>query len=53
MKSAGADFIRSVEKIASCHCSGDHTRKLFKQEYGADYIDSSVGKRVPLPKFQH
>ena len=39
----------SVEKVAPCHCSGDETRRLFKERYGEGYIESGVGKRVPLP----
>jgi len=37
-----------VERVAPCHCSGDETRRWFKQYYGDDYIDSGVGKRIPL-----
>lgn len=39
----------AVEKVAPCHCSGDETRRLFKERYGNDYIESGVGKRIPLP----
>jgi len=39
----------SVEKVAPCHCSGDNTRRLFKERYGDDYIESGVGRRIPLP----
>jgi len=39
----------AVEKVAPCHCSGDETRRLFKEQYGEGYIESGVGKRVPLP----
>ncbi|MBA7695096.1 Ribonuclease BN [subsurface metagenome] len=39
----------SVEKVALCHCSGDEARRLFKERYGNDYIESGVGKRIPLP----
>jgi 7,8-dihydropterin-6-yl-methyl-4-(beta-D-ribofuranosyl)aminobenzene 5'-phosphate synthase len=38
-----------VRKVAPCHCSGDETRKLFREEYGEDYIDSGVGKIIILP----
>jgi len=38
-----------VEKAAPCHCSGDTTRQLFKEHYGEDYIESGVGKRIPIP----
>jgi 7,8-dihydropterin-6-yl-methyl-4-(beta-D-ribofuranosyl)aminobenzene 5'-phosphate synthase len=38
-----------VKKIAPCHCSGDETRKLFKEDYGEDYINSGVGKIIILP----
>jgi 7,8-dihydropterin-6-yl-methyl-4-(beta-D-ribofuranosyl)aminobenzene 5'-phosphate synthase len=39
----------SVENVAPCHCSGDETRRLFKERYREAYIESGVGKRVPLP----
>jgi 7,8-dihydropterin-6-yl-methyl-4-(beta-D-ribofuranosyl)aminobenzene 5'-phosphate synthase len=38
----------SVENVAPCHCSGDETRRLFKESYGEAYMESGVGKRVPL-----
>ena len=38
-----------VRKVAPCHCSGDETRRLFKEEYGEDYINSGVGKIITLP----
>ncbi|MBN1615450.1 MAG: MBL fold metallo-hydrolase, partial [Deltaproteobacteria bacterium] len=38
----------SVRKVAPCHCSGDEARKLFKQEYGADYMECGVGRRITL-----
>jgi 7,8-dihydropterin-6-yl-methyl-4-(beta-D-ribofuranosyl)aminobenzene 5'-phosphate synthase len=39
----------SVENVAPCHCSGDETRRLFKESYGEAYVESGVGKRIPLP----
>ena len=39
----------SVENVAPCHCSGDETRRLFKESYREGYLESGVGKRVPLP----
>jgi len=39
-----------VRKVAPCHCSGDETRRQFKQYYGDDYIESGVGRRILLPK---
>ena len=39
----------AVENVAPCHCSGDGTRRLFKERYGQNYIESGVGKRIPLP----
>lgn len=38
-----------VENVAPCHCSGDQARRLFKQRYGTHYIESGVGKIIPLP----
>jgi 7,8-dihydropterin-6-yl-methyl-4-(beta-D-ribofuranosyl)aminobenzene 5'-phosphate synthase len=37
-----------VEKVAPCHCSGDRTRELFREEYGADYIEVGAGARVSV-----
>jgi 7,8-dihydropterin-6-yl-methyl-4-(beta-D-ribofuranosyl)aminobenzene 5'-phosphate synthase len=39
----------SVEKVASCHCSGDETRRRFRQAYGEGYIESGVGKIITIP----
>jgi len=39
----------SVENVAPCHCSGVETRRLFEESYGVGYVESGVGKRVPLP----
>jgi 7,8-dihydropterin-6-yl-methyl-4-(beta-D-ribofuranosyl)aminobenzene 5'-phosphate synthase len=39
----------SVQRVAPCHCSGDETRRLFRREYGDDYVDSGVGKRITVP----
>jgi 7,8-dihydropterin-6-yl-methyl-4-(beta-D-ribofuranosyl)aminobenzene 5'-phosphate synthase len=35
-----------VRKVAPCHCSGDEARKLFKDYFGENYIDSGVGKEI-------
>jgi 7,8-dihydropterin-6-yl-methyl-4-(beta-D-ribofuranosyl)aminobenzene 5'-phosphate synthase len=42
----------SVQKIAPCHCSGDETRRLFKQKFGSNYIESGVGKRIKLQRLE-
>lgn len=39
----------SVEKVAPCHCSGDEARGLFEERFGEDYIESGVGKKIPIP----
>ena len=38
-----------VRKVAPCHCSGDETRRLFKEEYREDYINSGAGKKIAIP----
>jgi 7,8-dihydropterin-6-yl-methyl-4-(beta-D-ribofuranosyl)aminobenzene 5'-phosphate synthase len=38
-----------VRKVAPCHCSGEETRQLFREEYGENYIDSGAGKIIALP----
>jgi len=37
-----------VKYVGPCHCSGDTARKLFKEEFGKDYIDVGVGKKVDI-----
>jgi 7,8-dihydropterin-6-yl-methyl-4-(beta-D-ribofuranosyl)aminobenzene 5'-phosphate synthase len=37
-----------VRKVAPCHCSGDETRKLFREKYKEDYINSGAGKIITL-----
>lgn len=37
-----------VQKVAPCHCSGDNTRKLFKQEYQSEYINNGAGKLINI-----
>jgi 7,8-dihydropterin-6-yl-methyl-4-(beta-D-ribofuranosyl)aminobenzene 5'-phosphate synthase len=39
----------SVRKVAPCHCSGEGTRKLFREKFGSDYLESGVGKKIDLP----
>ena len=35
-----------VQKLAPCHCTGDRTRRLFKEEYGVDCIECGVGRII-------
>ena len=35
-----------VEKVAPCHCTGDQAIGMFKQEYGADFVQVGVGKEI-------
>ena len=37
-----------VKKAAPCHCSGDRTRELFKEEYKEDFISNGVGKVIEI-----
>jgi len=32
-----------VRKVAPCHCSGSTARRLFKESFGADYVEAGVG----------
>jgi 7,8-dihydropterin-6-yl-methyl-4-(beta-D-ribofuranosyl)aminobenzene 5'-phosphate synthase len=36
----------SVEKVDPCHCTGELARQTFKQEYGKDFLDVGVGRRI-------
>ena len=35
-----------VEKVGPCHCTGDLARRMFKEEYGNDFLDVGVGRLV-------
>ena len=37
-----------VKKVGPCHCSGDEARKLFKEEYGKDFVRIGVGRRIQI-----
>ncbi|PIY78733.1 MAG: MBL fold metallo-hydrolase, partial [Parcubacteria group bacterium CG_4_10_14_0_8_um_filter_35_7] len=37
-----------VQKVAPCHCSGDRTRELFKEEYHENFIDNGVGRIINI-----
>lgn len=37
-----------VEKVASCHCSGDRAQSLFKEHFGLNYIECGVGKKIRI-----
>ena len=37
-----------VQITAPCHCSGDRTRELFKEEYGENFIENGVGKIINI-----
>lgn len=39
----------SVQKVAPCHCTGDEARRMFKKEYGEDFIECGLGVRINLP----
>jgi len=37
-----------VQKVAPCHCSGDAARKMFKDYFGENYIQSGLGRRTVI-----
>ena len=38
-----------VEWVGPCHCTGDLGRRMFKEEYGKDFLDVGVGRLIELP----
>ncbi len=49
LKSIIKDFKKlEVQKAAPCHCSGDETRQLFKEEYQDNFIENGVGKIINI-----
>ncbi|MCK4375841.1 MAG: MBL fold metallo-hydrolase [Candidatus Brocadiae bacterium] len=41
-----------VRRVGPCHCSGDETRNVMKEAFGADYMELGVGSRISFPKPQ-
>jgi 7,8-dihydropterin-6-yl-methyl-4-(beta-D-ribofuranosyl)aminobenzene 5'-phosphate synthase len=37
-----------VSNVAPCHCSGDPARRIFKDSFGAGYIDAGAGTIIRL-----
>jgi 7,8-dihydropterin-6-yl-methyl-4-(beta-D-ribofuranosyl)aminobenzene 5'-phosphate synthase len=35
-----------VEQVGPCHCTGDLGRRMFKEEYGMDFLDVGVGRLI-------
>jgi len=38
-----------VRKVAPCHCTGEQAIRMFRQEYGEDFIQAGVGKVIRVP----
>jgi 7,8-dihydropterin-6-yl-methyl-4-(beta-D-ribofuranosyl)aminobenzene 5'-phosphate synthase len=39
----------SVQRVAPCHCSGDGTRRVFREKFREDYVECGAGKSIRLP----
>ena len=37
-----------VQRVAPCHCSGELTRRLFRDAYGENFIAAGVGSRLEV-----
>jgi len=37
-----------VSYVGPCHCSGDTARRLFKEEYGKNFINVGVGRAITM-----
>ncbi len=49
LKNIIKDFRKLGVKIAApCHCSGDETRQLFKEEYQNKFIENGIGKIINI-----
>ena len=35
-----------VQQVGPCHCAGDLGRRMFKEEYGKDFLDVGVGRLI-------
>ena len=39
-----------VKNAAPCHCSGDESRRLFKEHYASNYIECGAGAKIVIPE---
>jgi len=37
-----------VKKVAPSHCTGEPAFRLFKEEYGKDYMETGVGSLIEI-----
>jgi 7,8-dihydropterin-6-yl-methyl-4-(beta-D-ribofuranosyl)aminobenzene 5'-phosphate synthase len=35
-----------VRKVAPCHCTGEQAIRMFRQEYGEDYLQAGAGRVI-------
>ncbi|MCK5706832.1 MAG: MBL fold metallo-hydrolase [Candidatus Aureabacteria bacterium] len=38
----------NIQKAAPCHCSGEETKEIFKNNFGNDFIDVNVGEEIEI-----
>jgi 7,8-dihydropterin-6-yl-methyl-4-(beta-D-ribofuranosyl)aminobenzene 5'-phosphate synthase len=38
-----------VRKVAPCHCTGEQAIRMFRQEYGEDFVQAGAGKVIRVP----
>jgi 7,8-dihydropterin-6-yl-methyl-4-(beta-D-ribofuranosyl)aminobenzene 5'-phosphate synthase len=38
-----------VRKVAPCHCTGEQAIRMFRQEYGEDYLQAGAGRVMRVP----
>ena len=38
----------NVEKVAPCHCTGEHAMKRFQREFGDDFVSTGVGGKFEI-----
>lgn len=47
LREMAAAFRRlGVRRVGPCHCSGDAARRIFAEEYGAEYMEVGVGREI-------
>jgi 7,8-dihydropterin-6-yl-methyl-4-(beta-D-ribofuranosyl)aminobenzene 5'-phosphate synthase len=42
----------AVEKVGPSHCSGEEARRLFRETWGADYVEAGCGAVLRIPALQ-
>jgi len=47
-RGSSANSVGWGARFAPCHCTGEQARRMFRQEYGEDFIQAGAGKVIRI-----